>query len=284
MSEATTDSGSTRPILVLGGTGKTGRRVAERLARRGLPVRIGSRSGSPPFDWTDRTTWPAVVQGTTAVYVAFQPDLALPGAAEGVESFAALARESGVGHLVLLAGRGEEGAQRSEEALKRAGVDWTILRASWFSQNFSENFFLDGILAGELALPAGNVPEPFIDVEDIADAALAALTEDTHRGRVYELTGPRLLTFAEAVAEIASATGRPIRYAKVSQQSFLDNLAQQGVPAELIALLDVLFAEVLDGRNARVMDGVRQVLGREPCDFADYARETAATGVWNPAP
>jgi uncharacterized protein YbjT (DUF2867 family) len=201
-----------------------------------------------------------------------------------VGSFAALAAKSGVRRLVLLAGRGEQGAQRSEEALKKAGVDWTILRASWFSQNFSENFFLDGILAGELTLPAGTVPEPFIDTDDIADAAVAALTDDKHIGRVYELTGPWLLTFAEAVAEIAKATGRPIRYVRVSHPTFLDSLAQQGVPADLIDLLDVLFAEVLDGRNAQVTDGVRQALGRDPRDFADYARETAATGVWNPAP
>jgi uncharacterized protein YbjT (DUF2867 family) len=270
-----------KPILVLGGNGKTGRRVAERLHDKGLAVRIGSRSGTPPFDWTDRGTWRPVLEGASSAYVTFQPDLALPWAAEAVGAFAELAADCGVRRLVLLAGRGEPGAQRSEEALQRAPVDWTILRCSWFSQNFSESFFLEGILAGELALPAGDIPEPFVDTDDIADAAVAALLDERHIGRTYELTGPRALTFAQAVDAIAKATGRPLRYRRIPHQDFLAGLAAHGVPEALIELLDELFAVVLDGRNREVKDGVRQALGRAPRDFSDYARATAATGVWN---
>jgi uncharacterized protein YbjT (DUF2867 family) len=270
----------TKTILVLGGTGKTGRRVAERLSRRGLRVRVGSRSGEPPFDWENRATWTLALRNMGAVYITYQPDLAVPGAVDTVRSFAELAMESGARRLVLLSGRGEEEAQRAERAVQESGADWTILRASWFAQNFSESFLLEALLSGEVALPAGNVKEPFIDAEDIADVAVAALTDDGHIGQLYELTGPRLLTFAEAVAEIGEATGRTLRYAQVSPEHYAALLRQHDLPADFAALVIYLFTTVLDGRNAHLTDGVQRALGREPRDFADYARDTAATGVW----
>jgi uncharacterized protein YbjT (DUF2867 family) len=259
--------------LVLGGTGKTGRRVAERLTARGLPVRIGSRSGEPPFDWEDSGTWRPALQEVESAYITYYPDLAVPGATATIRSFAQLAVESGVRRLVLLSGRGEDEARRSEQAVQESGADWTIVRASWFFQNFSESFMLDQVLSGEVALPAGNVAEPFIDADDIADVAVAALTEDGHVGQLYEVTGPRLLTFAEVVGEI--------RYVPVSVERYTSMLAELQVPADFANLLTYLFTEVLDGRNANLTDGVQRALGREPRDFADYARDAAATGVWN---
>jgi uncharacterized protein YbjT (DUF2867 family) len=267
--------------LVLGGTGKTGRRVAQRLVARGIPVRVGSRSGEPPFDWEDRTTWAPALRGVESVYVSFYPDLAVPGAVEAVRLFANLAVESGVRRLVLLSGRGEEEAQRAERAVQEAGAEWTILRSSFFSQNFSENYLLEPILSGEVVLPAGDVPEPFVDADDIADVAVAALTEDGHAGELYELTGPRLLTFEEAIGEIAKASGRKIRYVPVSVEQYASVLTEQDVPAEFVGLLTYLFSEVLDGRNAHLTDGVQRALGREPRAFADYARDVAATGLWD---
>jgi uncharacterized protein YbjT (DUF2867 family) len=273
----------TKPILVLGGRGKTGRRVAARLTARGLPVRIGSRSGEPPFDWEDRSTWAPALQGVESVYVSYYPDLAIPGAVETVGSFAELAVESGVPRLVLLSGRGEPEAEAAEQAVRESGAELTIVRATWFAQNFSEDYWRDYVLAGEVTLPAGDTPEPFVDVDDIADVAVAALTEEGHVGQFYELTGPRLLTFAEAVDEISKATGREIRYVPISVEEQAAAAAEQGVPGELIDLLTRLFSEVLDGRNAHVTDGVRRVLGREPRDFAEFARDAAATGVWSPS-
>jgi uncharacterized protein YbjT (DUF2867 family) len=267
--------------LVLGGTGKTGRRVVERLAAPGLPVRVGSRSGEPPFDWEDRTTWAPALRGVGSVYVSYYPDLAVPGAVASVRTFAELAVEAGVRRLVLLSGRGEEEAQRAELAVQEAGVEWTILRSSFFSQNFSENFLLEPILGGEVALPAGDVPEPFVDADDIADVAVAALTEDGHAGELYELTGPRLLTFEKAVGEISRASGRDVHYVPISVEEFASALAQGGVPPETTDLLTYLFTEVLDGRNTHLTDGVRRALGREPKDFVEYARDAAAAGVWD---
>jgi uncharacterized protein YbjT (DUF2867 family) len=270
------------PTLVLGGTGKTGRRVAERLAARGRSVRIGARSGTPPFDWNDRSTWAPALEGAEAAYISYYPDVAIPGAAEIVGSFAELAVKSGVPRLVLLSGRGEAEAERAEQAAWDSGAELTILRSTWFAQNFNEGAFVDLVLAGEVTLPAGNTPEPFVDVDDIADVAVAALTEKGHEGKLYELTGPRLLTFEQAVGEIARAADREIRYVPVSMAAFESLLAEQEVPAEIVWLLKYLFSEVLDGRNAHVMDGVQRALGREPRDFSQFARDAAAMGVWNP--
>ena len=267
-------------VLVVGGTGKTGGRVVERLRGRGVPVRVGSRRGSPPFDWEDRSTWAPALDGVGSAYLTYYPDLAMPGSTEAVGSLAELAVASGVPRLVLLSGRGEEEAQRAEEAVKRSGADWNVVRCSWFAQNFSESFLLDPILDGEVFLPAGAVGEPFVDAEDIADVVVEALTGTGQSGRVFELTGPRLLTFEQAIAEISAAAGRPIRYTEVSPDEFAAALKAEQVPPDLTWLMTYLFNEVLDGRNETLADGVREALGRPPRDFADYARATAGTGVW----
>ena len=269
-------------VLVLGGTGKTGRRVVERLEALDVPVRMGSRSASPAFDWEDQTTWAPVLHGVEKVYLSYYPDLAAPGAAEAVAAFTAKAAEAGVRHVVLLSGRGEDEAQACERIVRASGIAWTVVRSSWFAQNFSEDYLLEAVLAGEVALPAGDVPEPFIDADDIADVAAAALTGDGHAGEVYEVTGPRALTFAEAVAEIGRAAGRDIAFVRVPIGEYTAVLAEQQVPGGLVELLTYLFTTVLDGRNARPADGVRRALGREPRDFAEYARLTAASGVWTP--
>lgn len=270
-----------KATLVIGGTGKTGRRVAQRLGDRGAAVRIGSRSGEPRFDWTDRDTWGPALRGAGSAYVTYYPDLAVPGAAEQVGELAALAVKNGVRRLVLLSGRGEEGALLGEKAVQQSGAEWTIVRSTWFSQNFSEGFFVDQVRSGEVALPAGGVKEPFVDLEDVADVAVAALTEDRHAGEVYEVTGPRLLSFAEAIEEIARAAGRELRFVPISPEQYRSTLAQLEVPADFVSLILYLFTEVLDGRNARLTDGVERALGRAPRDFSDYARSVAATGAWS---
>ena len=268
--------------LVVGGTGKTGRRVAERLRARGLPVRIGTPSSKPPFDWDDQATWAPALRDVESVYLTYYPDLASPGAAAAVGAFAELAVAVGARRLVLLSGRGEDGALRGEQAVRDSGADWTIVRSAFMAQNFDESFFLEPVLAGEVAFPADeDLAEPFIDADDIADVAVAALTEDGHIGQLYEVTGPRLVTWAGAVAEIATAAGRPIRYVPVSLEEYATLLLDDQVPADFVKLLTDVFTEVLDGHNAWLGDGVQRALGRPPRDFSDYARATAATGVWD---
>ncbi|MEY9933502.1 uncharacterized protein YbjT (DUF2867 family) [Catenulispora sp. GP43] len=267
-------------VLVLGASGKTGRRVADRLEAAGVAVRRGSRSASPAFDWEDAATWPAVLKGVTSVYVSFFPDLAVPGAPEAVAAFSAQARRAGVRRVVLLSGRGEKEAQRAEEAVAASGLEWTVVRSSWFAQNFSEGAFLESVLSGEVVLPVGDVREPFIDVEDIADVAVAALTGDGHLGQVYEVTGPRLLTFAEAVNAIAESSGREITFTSVPLDAFTAYLTEAGEDPAAIEIFTYLFTEVLDGRNAYVADGVGRAIGRPPRDFTEYTRTAAENGVW----
>ena len=266
--------------LVLGGTGKTGRRVADRLKAKGKAVRIGSRSANPSFDWDQESTWDAALDGVTAVYITYAPDLAIPGAKDAIEMFVRKAKRLGVKRLVLLSGRGEEEAQACERVVQASGLEWTVVRASWFHQNFSEGAFIDMVLNGAITLPAGDQVEPFVDVDDIADVAAAALTQDHHAGQIYEVTGPRLMSLADIAADLSQATGRTIEYVNVPHEAFVSEIAKSGAPKDVTWMLDYLFATVLDGRNAHLTDGVARALGRPPKDFADYARDVAATGLW----
>lgn len=270
-----------RPILVLAANGKTGRRVASRLEERGFPVRRGSRTSATPFDWTTPETWDANLEGVRAAYIVYTPDLAVPGAAEAIEQFAALAASKGVEKLVLLSGRGEPGAQRCEQVVKSSGLSWTVLQAGWFNQNFNEGAFAEMVRAGTLALPNADVPEAFVDCDDIADVAVAALTEPGHDGEVYELTGPRLMTLAEAAAIMSETAERPVEYVPITMEVFTDGLAQAGVPTGYIELLEYLLGLTATGRNAYVADGVERALGRRARDFRSYAADAAATGAWN---
>ena len=267
-------------ILVLGATGKTGRRIVKRLEDGGHKVRRGSRSATPSFDWNNEAGWDDCLAGVEAAYINYSPDLAMPGATDSIQAFVNRAKQHGVKHLVLLSGRGEEEAQACERIVQNSGIDWTIVRSSWFNQNFSEGAFVEMVLAGQITLPNVDTPEPFVDVDDIAEVATVALTEPGHVGEVYEVTGPRLLTLADVAAELSNATGRKIEYVPVPHDAFVAGVAESGAPEEVVWMLDYLFATVLDGRNAYLTDGIQRALGREPKDFADYAREIAATGAW----
>ncbi|CAK6690045.1 hypothetical protein ICNINCKA_00729 [Synechococcus sp. CBW1107] len=183
--------------------------------------------------------------------------------------------------LVLLSGRGEAGAQRAERYLQNSGADWTIVRCAFFNQNFDENF-VDSVRHGVVGMPAGDTAEPFVDADDIADVVVAALTDDRHIGELYELTGPRLLTIAEAAKELSVAIGREVRYVPLTAEQFGAELGAHGIPEADATHLAELLSEVLDGRSSHLGDGVQRALGRPARDFADYARDTAATGAWNP--
>lgn len=272
------DTGGT--TLVIGATGKTGRRVVERLTAAGRPVRAASRSSATPFDWEDRSTWGPALDGAAAAYVTYHPDLAFPGAAETVGAFADLAVSSGTNRLVLLSGRGEEGAQRAEDLVAAAGAEWTVVRCAFFAQNF-DDALVDAVRRGVIAVPGGDVREPFLDADDIADVVAAALTGPGHAGRLYELTGPRLMSFEDVAADLTTAIGREVRYVPLTVEEFTDELVGGGFPETQARPIAELFAEVLDGRNAHLTDGVQRALGRPPTDFADYARRTAAAGAWD---
>jgi uncharacterized protein YbjT (DUF2867 family) len=269
------------PVLVLGGTGKVGRRVASRLTARGVPVRIGARSATPAFDWNNPATWGGVLDGARRVFISYAPDIAVPGAPQAVEQFTKQAATAGVERVVLLSGRGEAEAEAAERLVRHGPLPWTIVRCSWFAQNFSEHFLLDPILEGQVGLPVDTVTEPFVDCDDIAEVAAEALLDDRHAGQLYELTGPRLLTFNDAIQEIARASQRPIRFTTITPEDFTAGLTYAGLHQDEVSLVSYLFSTVLDGRNSSLTDGVERALGRPPRDFADYARETAKSGIWS---
>lgn len=273
---------NTSNILVIGGTGKTGRKVVKKLNRLGHNVRVGSRSTKPAFDWDNSQTWSESMQGMDAVYITFQPDLAVPGALEAIEGLTKQAKRSGVKKLVLLSGKGEREAELCEQVIIHSGIDYTIVRASWFNQNFSESFFLEPILEGFVALPQADVKVPYVDTDDIADVAVEALLNDKHNGEIYQLTGPRLLTFKEVIQEISEATGKSISFTPITLPAYTKAMKQQGVPADFVWLIEYLFSEVLGNpNNSEITNDIEKVLGRKPIDFSDYVKATVKTGVWN---
>ncbi len=272
-----------KPIVVTGATGKTGSRIAARLEDRGCNVRRASRTVSPAFDWNDESSWDAHLTGAASVYINYSPDSRTGSATDTVSSFVDSARRQGVRRLVMLTGRGETEAQDCERIVLESGIESTIVRSAWFNQNFSEGAFLDMVLDGTLALPAGDIGEPFVDLDDLADVVVAALTRDGHAGEIYEVTGPRLLTFGDLATELAKAIGRDIAYQEISQEAFVAGVAESGAPEEFVLAMDYLFSVVMDGRNSYLSDGVVRALGRQPKDFGDFAHEVAATGLWRNA-
>lgn len=271
-----------QPILVVGATGKTGARVAAKLENMGVAVRRGSRGSETPFDWESPATWAPALRGVKKAYVTYFPDLAFPGAVEKLEAFTKVAAASGLQHLVLLSGRGEHHARLGEEVVRHSGIPFTLVRSAWFAQNFSEGYLRDPILAGVLPMPGGDIAEPIIDIDDIADVAVAALTEEGHLGELYEVTGPRLMTFAEMANVLADATGRPIRHIPISFEEFHANVAAAG--DDFVAdVFTAIARETLDGRNAHTSDGVERALGRKPRDFGEFAAAAASRGVWSAA-
>ncbi|AGT90493.1 NAD(P)H-binding protein [Rhodococcus erythropolis] len=276
-----TTTSDIQSAVVIGGTGKTGARVAQRLTAVGIRTRIASRTSGTRFDWNDQTTWQPAVSGVDVAYVTYAPDLAVPESSTHIEELAELAYREGVRRMVLLSGRGEPAAQKAEQVLADTGLEWAVVRASWFAQNFSEGYLLDPIREGRLELPVGEVGEPFIDVDDLADVAVAALTRTDLLGRVLEVTGPELLTFAEAVEAISAVSGRAVSFERIGLQQFSGGMAEVGVPSDVVELLTYLFAEVLDGRNQSVTGVVEEVLERPARDFTTFAAEAARTGVWS---
>ena len=269
-------------ILVIGGTGKTGRRVVEQLKNKGIEPRIGSRNASPSFDWDDKDTWVNALEGIEKMYVTYYPDLAVPGAKEAIESLTYLAKELGVKKMVLLSGKGETEAEACEDIVMNSGIDYTIVRASWFNQNWSESFFLDPILSGEVALPMSDVLIPFVDANDIAEVAATVLLDDAYNGEVIEVTGPELVTFRDVVDVISKVSKKHLNFYDISLEKYVEGMKQQQTPSDVVWLIEYLFNHVLTNPNNQlVVNDLERVLGRKAKSFLAYAEETAKTGIWN---
>lgn len=264
-------------ILIVGGTGKTGRRLAHRLDVPGHTVRVGSRSAEQPFLWEDEASWEPLLEGADGLYIAHH-DNTHPDAGAQIGRLAQLAVECGVKRQVLLSGRADEGfLEAVEGGFRASAADWTVLRPAWFMQNFSEMFFLDAVLAGEIVLPVGDATEPFIDIEDVAAVAAEALLDGRHSGQIYELTGPESIGFEAAADALTKATGRKISFTPISFGTFRESILSNGLPEEYA----YTYSGIADGKLAYVTYDVERVLGRKPRHFSDYAQDAAASGVWD---
>lgn len=270
-----------KTIGVIGATGKTGSRVSTILRALDYPVKEISRSGITKFDWNKPEHWPSALKNIDTLYVTYQPDLAVPKAESDINNLITQVKQAGVQHLVLLSGRGEEGAELAERQVINSGLSWNVVRASWFMQNFSESFMLDGIVDRTLVLPKAKALEPFIDVDDIADVVVASITREELRNQLFEITGPELLSFETCVETIGSAIGETIAYHPTAVDDYITTAKKHGMPDDVAWLMRELFTNVLDGRNAHTTNTIQSVLGREPKSFADYVANTVGTNVWS---
>ena len=269
-------------ILVIGGTGKTGRRVVSLLEQQNATVRIGSRNSVPAFDWDKPETYAPVLKNIDRAYITYSPDLAVPGAKEAIAKLTEAALKAGVEKVVLLSGKGEKEAEACEEIVANSGLNYTLVRASWFNQNFSESVFLEPILAGHVELPMPEAEIPFVDADDIAEVVSKVLVDDTYNGQTITVTGPQKLTFKQAIETIAIAANRKINFKAITMDEYIAAMKSGGVPEDFIWLFSYLFKEVLGNAvNQTISDDIEYVLGMIAIDFTDFAKRTAETGVWN---
>jgi uncharacterized protein YbjT (DUF2867 family) len=268
-------------ILVLGSTGKTGKRVFNKLQQLNADAIPASRNSAIPFDWYDQSTWEKALNGINKVYITFQPDLAIPQSLEIIKAFVTTAKNAGIKKLVLLSGRGELEAQACEDVVIASGLDYTIVRSAFFMQNYSEGFWLEGIINGELVVPKVKTKEPFVDADDIAEIAVKSLLDDKHNGKIYELTGSELLTFSDTATKISKGIGKPINVIEVELDEYAAMLRKYDVPEDHIWLITYLFGQLLDGRNESVHGAIPMVLGRNATSFDEYVTKTNLTGIWS---
>jgi uncharacterized protein YbjT (DUF2867 family) len=272
----------TENILVIGGNGKTGRRVAENLTQLGHNVRVVGRKTNPAFDWENTDTYDAALKDMDRAYIVYYPDLAVPGSRDAISTLTKKALEAGLEKVVLLSGKGETEAEACEEIVANSGLNYTLVRASWFNQNFSEGAFLEFILNGVVALPMPEARIPFVDVNDIADVVSKAILDDSYNGQTITVTGPQKRTFKEVVEIMAEAIDKHIQFVSISIDEFKEGMKQAGLPDSYVWLFGYLFQEVLGNpENQEVSDDVAKVLGRPAIDFETFAKQTAATGIWN---
>ena len=267
-------------ILVIGSTGKTGSRVYSKLKEKGMDVRPASRNSDIPFDWYNENTWTEALEGITLVYLTFQPDLAVPGSLSIISKFTKAAKAARVNKLVLLSGRGEVEAEACESVIQNSGMAWTIVRASFFMQNFSEGFWADSIISKEFVTPTITAKEPFVDTDDIADVVVEALLDSKHDGKTYELTGPELLSFQEVLNKLSIALKNDIQLIQVPIEEYKAILQSYQVPEDVIWLISYLFTKVLDGRNESVKNDVELVLNRKATSFDVYIQKAIEAGFF----
>lgn len=263
--------------VILGGTGKVGRRLTRSISDLGLEARPVGRGTVPAFDWREESTWGAALAGTVGAFVVG------PGSAtdwsETLSRFLAVAETTGLQHVVLLSARGVQfhptgAVATAERAVRNGPLAWTILRPTHFAQNFTEAMFVPQ--DGRIVAPVGAGAEPFIDIDDIAAVAAIVLTRRGYDGRVLELSGPRSLTFAEAAGVLSRVSGSPVQFVDESDAEHEERLRRVGIPDGYVEWRMAMLRGIRAGSDGALSDGVQEVLGRPATSFRAWADREAA--------
>lgn len=283
----------TSPVLVMGASGTVGLDVVRGLHAAGVPVRAALRHPPGPitpsaglssvrFDVTDRTSWPAALDGVAAMFLMRPPEIVAVG--RDLLPFVDAAVAAGVTRVVFLS---VQGAQRSravphrrvERHLEASGAQWTFLRASYFLQNLLTVHCEEIRERGEIAVPAGSGRTAFVDTRDIAEVAVVALTGPGHERRAYELTGPRASTYAEVAAVLTEVLDHPVRYTDPSLLAYARERYRRGMPLPLVLTTLALYTVARLGLAGRTTPQLATLLGRPPTDLRRFAGDHAAR--WN---
>jgi uncharacterized protein YbjT (DUF2867 family) len=266
-------------VLVLGGTGTTGRRVVAGLRAAGVPARAATRKPAEPgqvrFDWADRSTHAGALRGASAVYLLAPIGEASPAVL--VEPFLTDALDAGVRRVVLLSSSAvteDTPGLGALQKLVRTAPEWAVLRPSWFMQNFTgEHLVAQGVRDGEIVTATGDARVAFVDAGDIAAVAVRALTDPVPHNTGHVLTGPAALSYAEAAAIVAAHLGRPVRHRAVGTAEFAEHVTASGTPAEFARVLAALDEDIRRGAEDRVTTVVEQVTGRPARSFETFVQE-----------
>ncbi len=264
-------------VLVTGATGTTGSRVVAALSQHGVPTRQATRTPSSPgqvrLDWADRATYRDALRGVAAVYLIAPIGVVDP--VPLVEPFLEEALRQGVRRVVQLSSsalpEGAPGLGAVHRLVRTTMPEWTVLRPSWFMQNFvGQHLVARGVKRGEIVTATGNGKVAFIDAGDIAAVARRALTDDIPHNTEHLLTGPAALSYADAAAILTQQTGRAISHRSVSAEEMMALIAAQGIPAEFAKVLAAMDADIRGGAEDRVTDTVNAVTGRPAHGFRTF--------------
>lgn len=268
-------------FVVLGGTGKAGRRLLSELTARAQTAVPASRNSPTRFDWHDPDTWAGAVDAADGVFIIG------PGSANDwsgrLSDFLDTAAAAGLRHAVLLSARGVEflpdgAVGRAERALSAGPVPWTILRPSHFAQNFTEAMFAP--VDGTILAPVGAGLEPFIDVLDIAQVAAQVLADYSFTGQTIDLSGPEALAFDQAAAVLGEVSGRPVRFADEDRETHVARLRSAGTPEGYVRWRMAMLDGIRSGADAYLSDGVELALGRPATTFTAWARREVPEAAW----
>jgi uncharacterized protein YbjT (DUF2867 family) len=266
--------------LILGGSGRTGSLVATYLTDHGVQARTASRHGSDLFfDWDDPTTYAQALAQTDRVYLV-TPVMRVRYATQ-VAAFLDQAEAAGVRHVTLLSTYNGDRAPLNVDIAAvethltgRQAFTHTILRPAWVMQNFIDDHL--PIINGTLAVPSGGGAEAFIDAIDIAAVAAETLLHpEAHADAEYALTGPEAITFDDIAATITTASGQPVTYQDVDQQTWINAAIAAGVPADYTPMLRWLTGAIIAGEGSTPTADIETVIGRPATSFHAFAERHA---------